>query len=119
MSVPDLECGFSRDLFVQWTANPKNSVILTCRPSSGCLARHLIDNPKTTSVEMVVSGEGRGGGVVREGCVWVQGGNISVVYCFLLFFFQVRRRVYLEGEELERYRQKEREEKLAKQQAEK
>lgn len=84
VSVPDLECGFSRDLFVQWTSNPKNSIILTTRSSPGSLARHLIDNPKTSSVEMMV-----------------------------------RRRVYLEGEELERFRRKEREEKLAKQQAEK
>ena len=36
-----------------------------------------------------------------------------------LFVCKVRRRVYLEGEELEAHRQKEREEKLAKQQAEK
>lgn len=58
VSVADLECGFSRDLFVQWTANPKNSVILTCRPSTpDCLARYLINNPKSTSVEMIVSGE--------------------------------------------------------------
>ncbi len=55
MSVPDLECGFSRDLFVQWASNPKNSVILTCRPSPGCLARDLIDHPKAKSVEIVVS----------------------------------------------------------------
>lgn len=55
VSVPDLECGFSRDLFVEWTKNPKNSVILTCRTSPGSLSRFLIDNPKTTSVEMTVS----------------------------------------------------------------
>ena len=55
MSVPDLECGFSRDLFVQWTAMPKNSVILTSRSSPGTLARFLIDNPKDTTVEMMVS----------------------------------------------------------------
>lgn len=34
-------------------------------------------------------------------------------------FVKVRRRVYLEGEELEKFKQKEREEKLARQQAEK
>jgi len=56
VSVPDLECGFSRDLFVQWATNPKNSVILTCRPSPGCLARDLIDHPKAKSVEIVVRG---------------------------------------------------------------
>ena len=56
MSVPDLECGFSRDLFVQWTANPRNSVILTCRPSPGSLSRYLIDNPKTSNIELMVRG---------------------------------------------------------------
>ena len=60
MSVPDLECGFSRDLFVQWTSNPKNSVILTSRPSPGCLARYLIDHPKVANVDLQVRGrEGR------------------------------------------------------------
>ena len=103
MSVPDLECGFSRDLFVQWTSHPKNSVILTSRSSPGCLARHLIDNPKTTSVEMIVSN----GLILGEACA-----DMAV-------FGKVRRRVYLEGEELELHRKKEREEKLAKQQAEK
>ena len=83
-SVPDLECGFSRDLFVQWASNPRNSIILTMRPSLGCLARQLIENLKLTTLEM-----------------------------------EVRRRVCLEGEELEAYRQKEREERMAKQQAEK
>ena len=62
MSVPDLECGFSRDLFVQWATNPKNSVILTCRPSPGCLARDLIDHPKAKSVEIVVRGGDYGKG---------------------------------------------------------
>ena len=61
VSVPDLECGFSRDLFVHWTATPKNSVILTSRSSPGTLARFLIDNPKDTSVEMTVSEKGCGG----------------------------------------------------------
>ena len=54
MSVPDLECGFSRDLFVQWASNPRNSIILTSRPASGCLARDLIDNLKINSIELEV-----------------------------------------------------------------
>merc|ERR1711971_1099561 len=41
-SVPDMECGFARELFLQWCTDPKNSVILTSRSSPGTLARQLI-----------------------------------------------------------------------------
>merc|ERR1719239_1735765 len=41
-SMPDMECGFARELFLQWCTNPKNSVILTSRSSPGTLARQLI-----------------------------------------------------------------------------
>lgn len=30
-STPDMESGFSRELFLQWCANPSNSIILTSR----------------------------------------------------------------------------------------
>jgi len=43
-SLPDMECGFARDLFLQWCSNPKNSVILTSKASKGTLARDLQDN---------------------------------------------------------------------------
>lgn len=43
-STPDLESGFSRDLFVQWAPGPNNSIIITKRSSPGTLARDLIDN---------------------------------------------------------------------------
>lgn len=43
-SGPDLESGFSRDLFLHWAGNAANSVILTVRTSPGTLARDLIDN---------------------------------------------------------------------------
>ena len=43
-SMPDMECGFARDLFLQWCSNPKNSVILTSKASPGSLARDLQDN---------------------------------------------------------------------------
>ena len=42
--MPDMECGFARDLFLQWCSNPKNSVILTSKASKGTLARDLQDN---------------------------------------------------------------------------
>lgn len=54
-SVPDLQCGFSRDLFLAWCGSPKNSIILTNRTSPGTLARWLIDNPENKTVTMDVS----------------------------------------------------------------
>uniref|UniRef100_A0A4W3HDU5 Cleavage and polyadenylation specificity factor subunit 2 n=1 Tax=Callorhinchus milii TaxID=7868 RepID=A0A4W3HDU5_CALMI len=71
-SQPDMECGFSRDLFIQWCQDPKNSVILTYRTTPGTLARYLIDNPSTKKMDM-----------------------------------EIRRRVKLEGKELEDYLEKE------------
>ena len=42
--MPDMECGFARELFLQWCSNPKNSVILTSRSSPGTLGRDLVVN---------------------------------------------------------------------------
>jgi cleavage and polyadenylation specificity factor subunit 2 len=54
-STPDLECGFSRDLFLQWCQDPRSSVILTCRTSPGTLARQLIDEiQRGTKMELEV-----------------------------------------------------------------
>lgn len=72
-SQSDMECGFSRDLFIQWCQDPKNSVILTYRTTPGTLARYLIDNPLTKKMEI-----------------------------------EIRRRVKLEGKDLEEYLEKER-----------
>lgn len=41
-SQPDLECGFSRELFFSMAANPKNTIIFTQRPSAGTLADRLL-----------------------------------------------------------------------------
>ncbi|RWS25149.1 cleavage and polyadenylation specificity factor subunit 2-like protein [Leptotrombidium deliense] len=41
-SQPDLECGFARELFIEWAKNPKNSVILTQRCSPDTLANKLM-----------------------------------------------------------------------------
>ncbi|KAL3288727.1 hypothetical protein HHI36_003162 [Cryptolaemus montrouzieri] len=43
-SSPDMESGFSRELFLQWCSNPSNSVIITTRTSPHTLARDLIEN---------------------------------------------------------------------------
>ncbi|CAF4485290.1 unnamed protein product, partial [Rotaria sp. Silwood2] len=86
-SQPDLECGFARDLFIQWVENDKNSIILTTRTCPGTLARELIDKPNLTTIEV-----------------------------------EVRRKVPLEGVELEEYMERQRilnEQNAAKAQAEK
>ncbi|KAM0733097.1 putative cleavage and polyadenylation specificity factor subunit 2 [Formica fusca] len=71
-STPDMECGFSRELFLQWCTNPQNSIILTSRTSPGTLARDLVE----------------------------KGGNRNIT-------LEVRRRVKLEGIELEEYQKRE------------
>lgn len=53
-SVPDLQCGFSRDLFLAWCGSAKNSIILTNRTSPGTLARYLIENPQNKTVTMEI-----------------------------------------------------------------
>lgn len=53
-SVPDLQCGFSRDLFLAWCGSSKNSIILTNRTSPGTLARYLIENPQNKTVTMEI-----------------------------------------------------------------
>uniref|UniRef100_A0A673AU12 Cleavage and polyadenylation specificity factor subunit 2 n=1 Tax=Sphaeramia orbicularis TaxID=375764 RepID=A0A673AU12_9TELE len=71
-SQPDLESGFSRELFIQWCQDAKNSIILTYRTTPGTLARYLIDNPGEKMLDL-----------------------------------EVRKRVKLEGKELEEYLEKE------------
>lgn len=53
-STADMNSGFSRELFIQWAPDPKNTVIFTYCTAPGSLARHLIDNPDTKSIEMDV-----------------------------------------------------------------
>ncbi|KAL7035085.1 hypothetical protein ACKWTF_008219 [Chironomus riparius] len=53
-SCPDLESGFSRELFFQWAQNSHNSIILTSRTSHGTLARDLIENGGNRRIELDV-----------------------------------------------------------------
>ncbi|XP_053613296.1 probable cleavage and polyadenylation specificity factor subunit 2 [Plodia interpunctella] len=53
-SFPDLECGFARDLFLQWAPHPNNSIVLTARTSPGTLARDLIEKGGDRVIELVV-----------------------------------------------------------------
>ncbi|XP_043473723.1 probable cleavage and polyadenylation specificity factor subunit 2 [Leptopilina heterotoma] len=82
-STPDMECGFSRELFLQWCSNPQNSIIITNRTSPGTLARDLVE----------------------------LGGNRTIS-------LEVKKRVKLEGTELEEHLRKEKvkEEQLKKEQ---
>ena len=54
-SMPDLQSGYSRDLFVAWCSNSKNSIVLTAKTSPRTLARWLIDNQdaKTVTLEVI------------------------------------------------------------------
>ncbi|KRY38524.1 Cleavage and polyadenylation specificity factor subunit 2 [Trichinella spiralis] len=79
-SQPDLDSGFSRELFLDWCIDAKNCIILTSRARIGSLCSKLI--------EMVSSPE-------RIGTK-----QITV---------QVKRRVRLEGHELDEFRVKKRE----------
>lgn len=85
-SMADMESGFSRELFIHWCGNVKNSIILTSRTSKGTLARSLMENLEQKTVTL-----------------------------------EIKRRVRLEGSELEEYMRKEKEKELeaARQRAEK
>ena len=53
-STPDLECGYSRQLFAEWCEYPKNTIIFTMKTSTGTLAHSLIEdlNKKFLSLEV-------------------------------------------------------------------
>lgn len=53
-SQPDLESGFSRELFIQWCQDARNSIILTYRTTPGTLARYLIDHPAEKLLDLEV-----------------------------------------------------------------
>jgi len=53
-SVPDMQCGYSRELFLQWCSNSKNCIILTNRTQPGTLSRILVDNPLLRSITLDV-----------------------------------------------------------------
>ncbi|XP_062857770.1 cleavage and polyadenylation specificity factor subunit 2 [Trichomycterus rosablanca] len=53
-SQPDLESGFSRELFIQWCQDSRNSIILTYRTTPGTLARYLIDHPGEKMIDLEI-----------------------------------------------------------------
>lgn len=54
-STTDLECGFSRELFMEWCQSPRNCVVLTSRTTPGTLTRKLIENPMLRKVSLIVN----------------------------------------------------------------
>lgn len=102
-SQPDLESGFSRELFIQWCQNAKNSIILTYRTTPGTLARYLIDNPGEKMLDLEVRQLSHPDTENNSRCV------ILFLLCTVAnyHFFQVRKRVKLEGRELEEFLEKE------------
>jgi cleavage and polyadenylation specificity factor subunit 2 len=43
-STPDMESGFSRELFLSWCGNAKNTIIVTSRTGEGTLSHDLVKN---------------------------------------------------------------------------
>lgn len=55
-SLPDMESGYSRELFVQnFASNPKNLVIFTIEPTPGSLSDQVLNqNNKTLTVQVIM-----------------------------------------------------------------
>ncbi len=51
-STPDMEYGFSRELFLRLCGIENNLIIFTMRASVGSLARNLIDNPDLEKISV-------------------------------------------------------------------
>lgn len=54
-SQPDLESGFSRELFINWASHPNNSIILTQRCSQLTLASQLMELAQVNPVERLTT----------------------------------------------------------------
>ena len=52
--MPDMESGFSRELFQAWCTSPKNCVIVTSRTGAGTLAQDLVKNGTNRDMDMIV-----------------------------------------------------------------
>ena len=80
-TVPTLECGFSRSLFSLWGSNPNNIIIFTTKQRNQCLASQLFEKYEQEQKKSSSS-------------------SSSVQFSLT---FEQRKRVNLEGEELEEY----------------
>lgn len=81
-SNQDMECGFSRELFLDWCTDSRNGVILTARPASFTLAAKLVNLAETAATDGVLRPEDR------------------------FISLRVKKRVPLEGEELFEYKRR-------------
>jgi hypothetical protein len=50
-----MQCGYSRELFLQWSSNPKNCIILTSRTQPGTLSRLLLNNPRSVTLDVCMT----------------------------------------------------------------
>ncbi|KAF6213184.1 hypothetical protein GE061_010900 [Apolygus lucorum] len=53
-SMPDLECGFAHDLFLQWAPHPENTIILTSRSGDGTLGAEVLKNGTNKTMKMEI-----------------------------------------------------------------
>ncbi|CAK8692471.1 unnamed protein product [Clavelina lepadiformis] len=53
-STTDMESGFARQLFLRWSGDPRNSIIVTSRTAQGTLARRLIDDPALSALNLEI-----------------------------------------------------------------
>ncbi|XP_014250088.1 probable cleavage and polyadenylation specificity factor subunit 2 [Cimex lectularius] len=51
-SMPDLETGFARELFIHWASDPENTIIMTSKSFEGSLGRDLIDNGSNRTITL-------------------------------------------------------------------
>lgn len=86
-SQPDLESGFSRELFIRWSSNPRNSIILTQRSYSYTLSSKLIDLLNIKNID-----------VKKE--------KDAMDVDKRLVTIEIKERIPLEGEELVEYNEK-------------
>lgn len=53
-SMPDLECGFAHDLFLQWASSSENTIILTSRTGEDTLASELLKGGSNRTIKMEI-----------------------------------------------------------------
>uniref|UniRef100_A0A0K8SNA9 Cleavage and polyadenylation specificity factor subunit 2 n=1 Tax=Lygus hesperus TaxID=30085 RepID=A0A0K8SNA9_LYGHE len=51
-SMPDLECGFAHDLFLQWAPHSENTIILTSRSGDGTLGAELLKSGSNRTMKL-------------------------------------------------------------------
>ena len=54
-STADLNSGLSRELFIESTSNPNNSIVFTFQTAPGSLAKRLIVDQKLETIELEVN----------------------------------------------------------------